>query len=301
VAVADLAREEAFMLALGAASSAAYEAWMATHPDDVGPAAAVTQPENITHFDGATFTWRGGSNAVDNPVASVERLVDGAWVPFADQSGEVQTMVQFPSGIQGVLDTYLGNQEWLWTANFEAFIAFPATVVPGGQTPPGTYRFVVKGLIRQGSPNERTNEPYHLESAPFTVSPWTGVTVADAKVEPGGSVSFVAAAAYPRTYDSPFRYIEDDGNAVLCKTCSFRPWASSSEIVAATVHVTRADETTAEVPATLRNGRWIAATALRPGDVATVRSGGVVDAAGATNGASVTLGSRVWDVLHIGA
>jgi hypothetical protein len=297
VAVVDLAREEAFMLALGAASSAAYEAWMSTHPDDVGPAAAVTDPENITHFDGATFTWRGGSNAVDNPVASVERLVDGAWVPFADQSGEVQTMVKFPSGVQGVLDTYLGNQEWLWTANFEAFIAFPATVVPGGQTPVGTYRFVVDGLIRQGG----SNEPYHLESAPFTVSPWTGVTVSAAKVEPGGSVSFSAAATYPRTYDSPFRYIADDGNAVLCKTCSFRPWASGSTIVAATVHVVRADGTTADVPATLRDGRWVAATALKPGDAATIRPGAVVDAAGAANGAKVSLGSAVWDVLHIGA
>jgi len=297
VAIVDLAREEAFMLALGAASSAAYETWMSTHPDDVGPAAAVTQPENITHFDGATFTWRGGSNAVDNPVASVERLVDGAWVPFADQSGEVQTMVQFPSGVQGVLDTYLGNQEWLWTANFEAFIAFPATVVPGGQTPLGTYRFVVNGLIRQGG----ANEPYHLESAPFTVSPWTGVTLSAAKVEPGGSVSFAAAAAYPRTYDSVFPYIEDDGNAVLCKTCSFRPWASSSAIVAATVHVVRADGTTADVPATLRDGRWVAATALKPGDVATIRPGAVVDGAGATNGAKFSLGSAVWDVLHIGA
>lgn len=297
LAIVDQAREEAFMLALGAASSAAYEAWTAALPDDVGPAAAVTEPENITHFDGATFTWRGGSNAVDNPVASVERLVDGAWVPFADQSGEVQTMVQFPSGIQGVLDTYLGNQEWLWTANFEAFIAFPAMVVPGGQTPPGTYRFVVDGLIRQSG----ANEPYHLESAPFTVSPWTGVTVSGAKVEPGGSVSFTAAATYPRTYESPFRYIADDGNTVLCKTCSFRPWASSSPIVQATVHVLRATGEAQTVPARYSGGRWIAATALKPGDVATIRAGAVVDAAGATNGATVSLGSAVWDVLHIGA
>jgi hypothetical protein len=206
-------------------------------------------------------------------------------------------MVKFPSGVQGVLDTYLGNQEWLWTANFEAFIAFPATVVPGGQTPLGTYRFVVDGLIRQGG----ANEPYHLESAPFTVSPWTGVTVAEAKVEAGGSVSFVAAAAYPRTYDSSFAYIQDDGNAVLCKTCSFRPWASSSPVVAAMVHVVRANGAVEDVPAAFKGGRWVAATALRAGDVATIRPGAVVDAAGATNGARVSLGSAVWDVLHVGA
>ena len=40
----------------------------------------------------------------------------------------------------GVLKTYAGKQSWLWTANFEAFDAFPRTVIPGGQTPAGTYR-----------------------------------------------------------------------------------------------------------------------------------------------------------------
>jgi hypothetical protein len=285
VAAVDLAREEAFMVALGAASSAAYDAWVASHPNDVGPAEALVQPSNITHFDGAEFTWRGGSNAVDNPVVRVERLVGTAWEPFADQTGEVQTMVQFPSGAQGVLDTYLGNQEWKWTANFEAFIAFPSTVVPGGETPLGTYRFVVDGLIRQGG----TEEPYHLESDPFTVSPWTGVTVSGAKVTSGGSVSFVAAAAYPRTYESSFRYIADDGDPVLCKTCSFRPWATSSPIVAATVHVVRADGTAVDLPASFVSGRWVAHTAMRPGDVATIRPGAIIASSGATNGALVPL------------
>lgn len=279
VAAIDLAREEIFMTALGAASSAAYDLWTASHPNDVGPAEAVTQPSNVTHFDGAEFTWRGGSNAVDNPVVRVERQIDGVWQPFADQSGEVQTQVKFPEGLQGVISTYTGMQEWLWTANFEAFIAFPSTVVPGGETPLGTYRFVVDGLIRQGG----SDEPYHLESDPFTVSPWTGVTVSNAKVGPSGSVSFNAAATYPRTYESSFRYINDDGNTVLCRTCSFRPWAKTSPIAAATVHVLRATGVSMDVPAKLVNGRWVADTRLKPGDVATILPGAIRDARGSTN------------------
>jgi hypothetical protein len=287
VAKADLAREEAFMLALGTVSSAAYDVWLQTHPDDVGPAAAVGQPGNITHFDAAEFTWRGGSNAVDNPVVSVERLVDGAWQPFADQTGEVQTRVQFPVGINGMLDTYTGNQEWLWTANFEAFIAFPSRLQPDGATPLGTYRFVVDGRIRQAG----ENQPYHLESDPFTVSPWSGVSVSSASVGANGSVSFAAAATYPRTYESSFRYIADDGNPVLCKTCSFRPWASGAAIVSAVVQVIRADGSVESVPAYFSGGRWTADTALKPGDMARIVPGGLRDSHGATNGALVTFAS----------
>ncbi len=73
VATADEARQVAVSEALGAASSAAYDTWMATLPDDVGPVELLTQPEDITRFDGAAITWRGGSNAIDNPRVRVER------------------------------------------------------------------------------------------------------------------------------------------------------------------------------------------------------------------------------------
>ena len=66
-------------------------------------------------------------------------------------------MLEFPKGRTRSVDTYSGNQEWMWTANFEAFDAFPAAI---GSTPAGTYRFVVDGLIRQGG----ADTPYHLES-----------------------------------------------------------------------------------------------------------------------------------------
>jgi hypothetical protein len=283
VAVVDAEREEAFMLALGNLSGAVYDAWLAVLPDDAGKPEALEQPKNIQRFDAATFTWRGGSNAIDNPVVRVEMNVNGAWVPFADQTGEVQTMVDLPDGLQGIVAAWTSSQEWRWTANFEAFDAFPRTVIPGGQTPLGTYRFVVDGISRAGG----EDAPYHLESDPFTVSQFTGVELLDPRVEPNGSVSFTGAK-YPRTYKSEFRYIQDDKNPVLCRTCSFRPWAQSGAIVTATVHVVRAGGGTSDVPAVFMSGRWVAATALGPGDVATIQPGQLVDEFGETNSTVLT-------------
>ncbi len=281
-AKADEARQVALATALGRTTSAAYDAWMARLPNDTGPAAALTQPKNITRFDAATFTWRGGANAVDNPYARVERLVDGRWRRFADQSGEVQTMVTFPKGAAGVANTYAGNSEWKWTANFEAFDAFPARL---GQTPSGTYRFVVDGAIRSGG----KTLPYHLTSTSFTVSRWKGVQVTDARREAGGAVSFGASSTYPRTYTSPFRFIKDDGRTTVCKTCTFRPWASDASIERATVTVRRADGSVDKAAAVRRSGRWYAATELRRCDRATAEPGGVVDANGEINGQRVVL------------
>jgi hypothetical protein len=281
LATVDEAREQAQMLALGKLSSAVYDAWLAALPNDVGPAAATVQPHDITRFDAATFSWRGGSNATDSPVARVERLVDGAWTPFADQTGEVQTMVHFPSGVQGVVDTYTGKMDWRWTANFEAFDAFPRTVVPGGQTPAGTYRFVVDGQIRTGG----ANHAYHIASNSFAVTPYTGVNVTDPQRD-ASSVSFAASVSYPRTYTSPFVYIHDDGNKQLCKTCSFRPWASVGSVASATVHVVRGGVPFDEA-ASLVSGRWVAA--VQPGDVVTIEPGGIVDEFGETNGSRITL------------
>jgi hypothetical protein len=248
----------------------------------------VTQPGDITRFDAAVFTWRGGNNAVDNPVVRVERLVDGRWQRYADQSGEVQTGVDFPEGANGVLDTYSGDQEWRWTATFEAFDAFPATVLSGGQVPTGSYRFVVTGLLRQAG----ENVPYTLESDPFTVSPWTGVTAVDPRTEDRGAVSFRARSVYPRSYDSPFRFVADDGGELLCKTCSFRPWASGAEVVGAVVRVESAgpDRT---VDAVLADGRWTAPTRLRRGESAYIPAGGLTDAFGETNGNPIPLVSLV--------
>ena len=280
LATVDEARENAQMIALGKLSSAVYDAWVKSLPNDVGPAAAVTQPTDISRFNAATFTWRGGSNATDNPTARVERLVDGTWEPFADQTGEVQTMVHFPTGVAGVLNTYAGKMSWSWTANFEAFDAFPRTVIPGGQTPAGTYRFVVDGQIKTGG----ADHAYHIVSHAFTVKPFTGLKPTGVQRD-ASSVSFDATVKYPRTYTSPFPYIHDDGDARLCKTCSFRPWASTGAIASVTIHIVRNGSGSNEF-ATLSGDRWTAP--VQPDDIVTIEPGGLVDEFGETNGSTFT-------------
>ncbi|MEX2290419.1 MAG: hypothetical protein WD794_08865 [Mycobacteriales bacterium] len=286
-AQADEARQESLARAIGKISGPAYDAWRASLPADVGPVEPVQQPKDISRFDAATFTWRGGSNAVDNPVVRVERQVGGQWEAFADMTGEVQTQVAFPRGVQGIADAHTGQQEWLWTAGFEAYDAFPARL---GSTPTGSYRFVVDGLSRTTG----ADAPYSLSSEPFRVTPWTGVQVTDGQVDAAGDVSFVVPdSRYPRSYGSVFRTIRDDGDnggrSAFCRTCSFRPWAATGSPVSALVSVTRADGTVEQVRAELVAGRWFARTALTDGDSASVAAGAVRDEYGETNARELRL------------
>lgn len=278
-AEADEARQVAVAESVGRASAAAYDAWVAGLPDDVGPVASLVGPSDVERFAAATFTWRGGSNAVDDPVVRVERQVGDRWEPFADMTGEVQTRVDFPQGVQGVADTYAGAQEWVWTASFEAFDAFPSRI---GSTPAGRYRFVVDGASRAGG----AERAYSLTSTPFTVSPWSGVALGSVTVV-DGVASFTASATYPRTYASTFRTIADDGGTRFCRTCSFRPWATSAPVVSVTVTVTAADGSVTRVPATLSAGRW--SVPLAAGSSAVVQAGDAVDAVGNANSAQLML------------
>jgi hypothetical protein len=284
LAAVDEARQAAEAEVIGRASSAALDAWLAALPADVGPAVVLAEPSDITRFQAATFAWRGGSTALDNPTVRVERRVGQQWRPYADQSGEVPTMVALPAGAQGTVDAWTSSHEWRWTATFEAFDAFPAPVVAGGQVPTGTYRFVVDGVTRANG----TDVPYHLASAPFRVTPWGGVTAGDARQEAAGAISFTATSAYPRTYASPFPYVADDGGTVLCKTCTFRPWAAGADVVAATVTVT-GPAGSRTVAATRSGDRWLAPTNLLPGETAVVAPGGLVDAFGETNATAIPL------------
>ncbi|MGH9273098.1 MAG: hypothetical protein ACRDZU_00500, partial [Acidimicrobiales bacterium] len=284
VAVADEARHAALAEAIGRASSAALDTWNAALPADVGPAVALAQPQDITRFAAATFSWRGGSTALDNPTVRVERKVGERWRTYADQSGEVPTMVALPVGATGTLDAWTGTHEWRWTAAFEAFDAFPTRAVNMGQVPVGTYRFVVKGLTRTGG----ADRPYRLTSEPFRVSRWTGLTAGDGRAEPDGSITFTATARYPRSYASPFPYVHDDGSNVLCRTCSFRPWASGAEITSAVVTVT-GPRGTRLVEAVRSGDRWSAPTYLAKGETAVLAPGALVDAFGETNGSTLTL------------
>jgi hypothetical protein len=293
LAAADEARQVAMATVLGQAAAAAYDGYQAALPDDKNPGTIVTQPANVTRFSTASFAWKGGSNAIDNPVVRVERLVGDKWERYADQSGEIQVAVTMPPGVQGIADTKTGVQEWKWVAGFEAFSSWPRGIDPrGDSTPAGTYRFVVDGKSRQ----TRATKTYHLESASFTVRPWEGIKVSDLKGESGGAVSFtVDPIAYPKTAPSPIKMVKDDnrGNGI-CKTCSFRPWAKTGEVASATVTVTRSDGTTRSVPAKKVGGRWVAETELSLGDEhVAVRPGDVVDTYGEVNGTGAEFGI-VW-------
>lgn len=286
---ADEARQEAFSTALGQASSAAWEAWMAAVPNDIGPAAVTAEPASIKRFEAATFSWVGGSNAIDNPAVVVERQQpDGSWAVFADQSGEVQTFLEMPKGVTSVADAYTGRQQWKWTANFEAFDPFPTHAAR--QVPDGTYRFVANGVIRQ----DRTDQAYSLTSQPFTVSPWDGITVNGVSNGADGRYSIdVAPVAYPRTYASTAapRFVKDDGAADVCKTCSFRPWASKGEVESVTVAAARLTdgEITRQVTTTLdpATGQWVTDTPIYNDEALVVSRGSVRDRFGEINGSGM--------------
>ncbi len=287
---ADDARQVALTNALGAISSTVYDAWLAALPNDAEEPVAITQPEDIKRFDAAEFSWRGGSNAVDNPFVKVQHFVDGAWVDFAGQADEIQTMVKFPSGADGMIDTYSGGKEWIWKANFEAFNAFPAGI---GSTPAGDYRFVVNGVIRKGG----ADQPYEIASEAFSVSAWDGLKVTDLQAGPDGKVSFTVDSTYPLSYESSFPYVtashmKDEANRgelwpgdnnPWCDRCSFRPWATEGEVVSAFLTIERSNGSVVRVPAQLEDGRWTFPATLHEGDIAYVAAGDVVDNYGETN------------------
>ncbi|HEX9765299.1 MAG TPA: hypothetical protein VGA36_00950, partial [Nitriliruptorales bacterium] len=103
-AAVDEARQVALAETLGLASGPAYDLWQATLPSDVGPIEILEQPESITRFDGTLVTWRGGSNAVDQPDVTLERLLDGSWEPWSDMTGEVQATLDLPEGVAGAAE-----------------------------------------------------------------------------------------------------------------------------------------------------------------------------------------------------
>jgi hypothetical protein len=253
-------------------------------PADGGTPRVVDQPSDITRFSAARLRFVGGSNYFDLPDARVERLIDGAWTPYADGSGEVQLKVGYPQA-QDMPVYRAGGFEWTWDATFEAFasdIEVPdASGVRRGITPEGTYRFVVDG-VHHGTGS------YHLESAAFLVHPWNGITAGDVRVEPGG-VSFavgpvssytfgtpntytVGPIDYPDTYDSPFRFVRDrehgdqnlrtygpgvEDDQLFCFECSFRPWLDTGRVASAAVTVVRPDGSFELAQATPGpDGRW---------------------------------------------
>jgi hypothetical protein len=298
IAAADEQRQESEATVLGQVSAAYYSGWSAQVPDSVGPAAAVSQPRDRHRFDTATFSWLGGDNWTDTPTVSVQRRINGAWSDYADQSGEIQTVLdRRPALSTEALSHYAGRQRWTWTANFEVFDSYPRADVPGGQVPNGRYRFVVNGQIHTGG----AARPYHLASDPFTVSPWNGVRLRNGRVRHGRASFRVAPLHYPRlpTHVPPqLPFYADDrgatgkpGASLICATCSFQPWASTSHVVAASIEIVRHGRIVRRLAATpTGRGRWVASVTLSRGEHAVVARHAVRDAYGETNGHALRLG-----------
>jgi hypothetical protein len=293
-AQADEVRQDAEATALGQLSSAALDGWSAQIPDSAGPAGPLVQPKDITRFAAASFRWVGGDNWTDNPVVVVQRRdPKRGWTTYGTQDGEVQTVLDQPPGIApSLVDNRSGAQRWTWSATFEAYDAYPRATLAGGQVPEGVYRFAVTGRIhRDGGVS-----PYQLFSQPFEVREWTGVTATPLVRRADGSVAFTTPPiADPRTYASPIRFVHDDGGAkggtssLVCKTCTFRPWAQRGEVVGAVVTVLdpqgRAVRT---VKARLVGGTWVAETHLGRGERAVIVPGGLRDGYGETNGTTIS-------------
>ncbi len=309
---AESARAEAMALGLGELAHAYEQVYQAQLPADGGTPEITAQPETVELFSGAHLEWTGGSTYADIPSVIVQREVDGEWVPYADTTGEIQVIADLPAPDE--FQTWRsGEYEWKWTAVFEAFgsdIAQPdAAGQTRDQTPPGKYRFVVEGQRRTGTP--ATLEDYSLESEPFAVVGWDGITVEDARVD-GDAFSFAVGPApvksypyldgtvgpidVPDSYDTPFSLIDNERRTftygledqsrhqVYCSFCSFRPWADTSKVSNVTVTIERADGSVEQVGVSQIEGRWVASAPLYAGDIAYVGRGGIVDNFGNING-----------------
>jgi hypothetical protein len=282
--IPEQARARALADGLGALGTAYTKAYDPTLPAEGGAPGIVSQPMDIERFDGTHISWIGGSNYTDLPDVRVQRRGDdGRWENYGDMTGDVQLMVDFPAPEQ-LPEWRAGTFEWKWTAAFEAFSSEMAQGDLQGDrrssTPAGEYRFVVKGRHRGAG-------KYTLRSAPFTVSPWDGVTVTDLRVEPDGRVSFAAPGTidYPDSYESPFRFIENrrqkkDGEW-YCERCSFRPWADYGKLASAFVTLGKK-----RVEATLgADGRW--RTKKELGSGAYIAEGDLRTEHGETNGEAI--------------
>ena len=302
IAAADEQRQNAEAIALGQISSAYYTAWNAQIPSSATPAAALTQPaEQVQRFDDASFTWAGGDNWTDNPTVVLQRSPDGGktWdtQPYADQSGEIITTLTPPADmVSGAAGYYTGSEQWKWTATFEAFDSYPRADIEGGQVPSGTYRFAVTGNIKLAG----AATTYTLQSSPFEVVPWQGITASGLQVG-ADSVSFtVDPITYPEMPEHKgglaawYAPNPPSGNRhhILCATCHFRPWASTGQVAGATVVVTTPDGTSTPYQATCAPDTRVCqapvAGGIPAGSTVTVPAGGIRDEFGETNGEALT-------------
>ena len=307
---ADEARAVAASTALGAAAAGDYDTWQASLPDDVGEAEVLQQPDDIERFASAEVRWRGGTNAVDNPIARVERLVDGDMaVPFADASGEVPTGIVWPQGVQGLADAHTGSPRVGVVRELRGVHRRPGCVAgldpdrhlplrhrwppPRGRRDRAVLAGVgaVPGRALVG---DRGRRPRSWTAPPSRSTVAGPPDEVDGVLRPPTRYARRSLVTYPRTDDEPaFDVIGDDGRTDVCKTCSFRPWAFSGLVDGVTVEVVHADGAVETLRARSRREPQVFVAQVPGGldDVVEVRVpvGGVRDVDGNLNGSSVSL------------
>jgi hypothetical protein len=311
----DLALNDQKAAAIGSVGGAAIRAFEATLPDDGGEPRELEPPKDVERFGATFFKWVGGSNYTDGPRLRIDRRVKGRWRKFADGTGEIPHTLKFPDGT-GVQSYASGSHEWTWTAHFEAFAAPFDPGMGSLATPVGEYRFVALGYHRKGG----EVQGYKIESTPFRVRPWSGITVDDLRVSKRGKVSFqvgprrtieiegneeadppilpltaeIGPIDYPDTYESPARFINDERTVIrdpeapndvsklewYCFHCSWRPWLDVGD--AKRVRFLVGERKVAGVR---RGGRWVMRGRLCKGETALVPRRGVRDHFGNFNGA----------------
>jgi hypothetical protein len=313
----DLALNDQKAVAIGTVGRRAIAEYEAQLPDDGGKPGQVEPPKDVERFGATLFKWVGGSNYTDGPRVRVERQVGKRWRLFADGTGEVPMTIEWPEG-EGFQSYATGSHEWTWTAHFEAFASPFPTGMGTLATPVGTYRFVIRGASRTGG----KRVPYRVQSTPFRVKPWSGITVNDLRVSKRGKVSFavgprrtidvkgnkdakpeplldlkaeIGPIDYPDTYKSPARFIDDERTVLrdpeapndvskLEWFCLHCSWRPWLDTGDAKRVRFKVGKRT--VPATRRGGRWVMRGRLCKGRTAIVPRRGVRDAFGNFNGAA---------------
>jgi hypothetical protein len=180
---ADLQNNENRAQVIGQFATGGMAAYEASLPNDL-KAEPVKQPEDVERFGSSFFTWVGGSNYTDNPQVKVQRFTGGNWTDWADQSGELPVTLKFPPSEDRPAYRVQGSR-FEWTAHYEAFVSRYDLMDRPVATPPGSYRFVVRGQRQQDGKPAR----YDLTSKEFVVKAWTGVTIEGFGAD-GGQPSF---------------------------------------------------------------------------------------------------------------
>lgn len=208
VEAGDRGRREAVYRALVAAEESSVRGYRASIPpagDGVGD--AVAQPESVDRFETATFSWVGGSNAVDLPRVTLQRRTDGEWVDVTDsRSHELVVLTDHPP-LSEEPET-LPEREREWTVAWE---------VPWNAAG-GEYRFRVDGTARgtPGSSEESFFDPagantsYEVVSESFDVRSEGELPLSEAYTSLDSSDGRVSGRI---AFEAPFRAIDrpDDG------------------------------------------------------------------------------------------